>query len=255
MSVLDLFRSMSSGQQPIIQGQQPGQPNQGQQGQIGQADGQQPKFDAQGKPIPAGGEAPQGLDATKSWFTPAETDAKPSNFDPAALFATTPEAQQALLTEVGKLNFIEGAATPEMITAIQAGGDDAVKALPALMNKVAQNAFAAALKASMQISQTAFAKAAPAIEGKMNDTINRRRITEAVTTANPVLSHPSGKIIADALIDSFAKKYPTASETELKELANKYITDISTVGMPQPATDKKSASKMETDWSTFMSPN
>lgn len=195
---------------------------------------------------------PTGLDRANDWFKPAETDVKPTNFDPAALFQTSPEAQQALQQEVAKLNFIEGAATPEMMQAFQAGGDEALKVLPQLMNRVAQNAFSAAMKASMQISQTAFTKAAPAIEGKISDTMRRDKYAEAVYSANPVLSHPSGKVIADALIQSFVTKYPNATTEELKQLANQYITDIAETGVPKPH-DKKEPNKMETNWAEFWS--
>lgn len=195
-----------------------------------------------------------GLDRSKDWFTPAESDAKPTDFNPAALFASTPEAEAQLAQAVGKLNFMDGVATPEVMQAIQAGGDDAIKVLPQLFNKVAQNAFGAALKASMQISQTAFTKASPAIEGRVNDLLKHRQIEDAVKTANPVLNHPSGKVIADALVQSFSAKYPNATKEEIQKLANQYITDIASTGVPAKETGKQTDDIMATDWGKFWSP-
>lgn len=236
MGVFDLFRPAS--QVPA----QPQQPQQQQQPQGEQQQQQQQQQEPQ----------PTGLDAYNSLFTPDENDAKLTDFDPNALFSTTPEAQAQLAEEISKLNFVSGAATPEILEAIQAGGDDAIKALPVLMNKVAQAAFDASLKAAMQINKTSLSKAAPAMESRMSEILRRNQVEESVRTANPVLNHPSGKVIADALVNSFMTKYPNASPAELKEKANQYIMDIAGAGVPKSQESSADDDIMSTDWSKFL---
>lgn len=230
-SLMDIFRTAPAEHQPATQTPQPQQASPDQ---------------------PPQAQEPQGLDRFSDLFSPKEGDVSPTNFDPSKLFEMTPESQQALASEIGNMNFVQGAVTPEIAQAIQAGGDEALKAIPALVNGASKQAFTAALQAAMKINQASLTKAAPAMEARMTDILRQRSVESAVKDANPVFSHPAAKPILDALVPQLQARYPKASETEIKQMASDYITDLASLGVPKEESSKK-GDTMETDWSSWLS--
>lgn len=183
------------------------------------------------------------------WFTPAETDAKPVEFDTSKLFNSDP-AQ--LAEAIGGLNFIQGAVTPELQARIEAGGPEATQAMLSIVNKSNQSVMQAALQANAKMIENALAKAAPVYDQKVQQQFKSREIEEAIRESNPVFASPSGKFMLDAVRDAMLKKFPNATSAQIADNAKTFISEMIQVGGPQEVKQDPNKDIMGTDWGSFL---
>jgi hypothetical protein len=151
----------------------------------------------------------------------------------------------------GKVDFSK-AIRPETLTAIQAGGEEGMKAFAAAMNSVAQNVYAQASFASTKITEQAMAKAREAFIAEIPQHIRSSTASESLRAENPIFSHPAAAPILGAVQNQLAVKFPQATAAELTAMAKTYLEQFATgISPPKvPAADPRKAN--ETDWSNFL---
>lgn len=180
---------------------------------------------------PATAEPANPLDAFKDLFTPPteEEAAAQQTFDPSKIFNINPEQ---IKESVSKLNFAQGV-TQEQVQAIQAGGEEATRALLTIMNTTAQNAFMQAMMGSAQLVQQGLTQANNSLDARLQQGIKQQQFSNQLLEANPALNHPAAAPILDSLKASFAAKFPQASSTELAKMAQEYLSNFAQVANPQ----------------------
>lgn len=149
------------------------------------------------------------------------------------------------------------ALTPEMMAAVATGGEPAVKAFMASMNKVAQATYAKNALATTKIVERALQKQEELFAANLPGLIKKHQLSDTLRTENPAFSHPAAQPIIQALQSQLTVKYPNATATELRDMATQYLTAFSGVATA-PATaaaaaTAEKAGKGEIDWSSFLS--
>lgn len=182
------------------------------------------------------------------WAAPKEGDPVPANFDPSKMFQIDPSKIQQ---EVSKINFA-GSVTPEMLNAIQAGGEDATKAFAQAMNAVAQQTFAQSMLASAKLVEGALTQANNSLDSRIEQRAKQFQASNSLRETNPALAHPAAAPIVTALEQQFAQKHPTASPSELTRMAQDYLSTFASVAAgkkEEPAHTKKAPD--DVDWEAF----
>ena len=253
MSIMDMFKGITGAPAAPAPTNQPTPP-----GNIpanAASTGTTPPGTAANGVIPPVGETkpePAPLDAFSDLWKTAPID--PNAPAPDTVFGNVDPKK--FMEAAGKVDFSK-AIKPEMLAAIQAGGEDGVKAFAAAMNSVAQNVYAQASFASTKITEQALAKARESFESNIPNLIKQQTAAEALRNENPVFSHPAAAPILGAIQSQLAVKFPQASATELTAMAKTYLENFAT-GISAPATAaaakkvQEAKGANETDWSTFL---
>ena len=165
-----------------------------------------------------------------------------------SLFSVDPKALQST---VGKMNFL-GSIPPKVQEALNTGGEEAVKANLYLMNQVAQQSFAQSAQATAKIVEAALAKQAEAFESKVSQVVKKQGMSENLRSSNPVFAHPAAEPILQGIQSQLLSKYPNASQQELAQMAQNYLSTFASeiTGANKP---KEKSSKTDTDFSDFFS--
>lgn len=176
--------------------------------------------------------------------------------DPNAAAPTNPSVfgevdPKKFMEAAGKVDFGK-AIKPEMLAAIQAGGEDGVKAFAAAMNAVAQNVYAQASFASTKITEQAMQKAREAFIAEIPQHIKASTASESLRAENPIFSHPAAAPILGAVQSQLAVKFPQASAAELTAMAKTYLENFASGVSPAKPTAAETTKANETDWSTFL---
>lgn len=150
----------------------------------------------------------------------------------------------------GKVDFSK-AIKPETLQAIQAGGEDGIKAFAAAMNAVAQNVYAQASFASTKITEQAVQRAREAFVAEIPQHIRASTASESLRAENPIFSHPAAAPILGAVQNQLAVKFPQATAAELTAMAKTYLENFATGISPQKKKEEPATSK-DTDWSSFL---
>jgi len=181
------------------------------------------------------------LDAFKDIWT-ADTNTK--NEEP--LFNID---DRALSAAAANTNF-SGVVTPELMTRIAAGGEDGMKAMMEGMNKMSQATYAQSARATAGIVEAALAKQAKAFEAKLPDIIKGQSVSESLRESNPIFNHPAAAPMLDVLQQQLRVKNPTATQTELKDMAQKFLVSFAQAGNPTKPVNT-TVNKSE-DWGSFL---
>ena len=191
-------------------------------------------------------ESANPLDKFNDLWTPVKEGEGPQNFDPSKMFEIDPAKIQQ---EVSKINFANSV-TPEMLAAIQGGGEDAQKAFVQAMNAVSQQTFAQSMLASAKLVEGAMTKANNSLDSRIEQRAKQLQASSSLRESNPALAHPAAAPIVSALESTFAQKHPTATPAELTKMAQEYLTMFAGVaaGKKEEAASTKSG---EPDWEAF----
>lgn len=241
MSIMDMFRSAKP-----MAGLQEAEKNQATQQHTTQP--QEPNQPHPEATKPA--EQVDPLDKFKDlWAAPKEGEGAPANFDPSKLFQIDPAKIQE---EVGKINFT-GAVTPDMLTKIQAGGEEATQAFAAAMNKVAQQTFAQSMLASAKLVEGALTQANNSLDSRIEQRAKQMQASNSLREANPALSHSSAAPLVAALESQLAQKHPQATPSELTKLAQEYLSTFANVaaGKKEESASNQKKAPDDVDWEAF----
>lgn len=242
MSILDMFRSTPSSTQ-VEQVQQVKQQQQQQEQQ------QQTNGLPVVPPNPAAKEQEvSGLDRFKDlWQTPVKAQGEESNFDPTNLFDLDPAKLQAGLQGFDPAKNI----SQDDLKAVMAGGEDAVAALARVLNASSQATLQAAITAAGGMTQSAFQRSLPSLDGKIKGTVRETAIGTQLRTASPLMKNEAAKPMLSALATQFAAKHPDASPEEVVAMVDDYmVTFGESMGLQKPGAASKqqvNASEVK-DW-------
>lgn len=241
MSIFDMFRGTPAPAQ-VEQVQQAKQTQQ-------QLEGQQT---TNGLPVvqpnPAAKEQEvSGLDRFKDlWQTPVKKEGEEDTFDPSNMFDLDPAKLQAGLKGFDTTKGI----SPEDLKAVMAGGEDAVAALSRVLNASSQATLQAAITAAGGMTQSAFERSLPSLDGKIKSTVRDTSIGTHLRTASPLMKNEAAKPMLSALATQFAGKHPDASPEEIVAMVDDYMVTLSeSMGMQRPgAASKQIKASEEKDW-------
>ena len=179
------------------------------------------------------------------WNTPPTPAEKPifDGLDPAKVRET-----------LSKQNLVGNIVTPEVAAKIAAGGEGAVQAFSESLNKLGQEVMSSQTLATTSIVEAALAKQAERFKAQLPDIVKRLSATDGLITENPLLNNPVVKPIAEALQDSFARKNPNATASELRTQVMDVLNALGTTFAPKPAETPaaKAAKAGEFDWGKFL---
>ncbi len=187
-----------------------------------------------------------GLDSYKElWKDTSDPNAKPVD---NRVFGDIDGA--AILREAQKIDFTK-VITPELHSAIQAGGEAGTNALIQALNAVAQQTHAQGANAAALIAEQAVAKAKEQFTASLPE-LMRKQDTNNLVAEDPILSHPAAAPMVAGLVTQLQSKFPTATPAELKQHAQDYFVHFSKsmlgTGLDEVANSK---SKNDTDWVEF----
>lgn len=166
--------------------------------------------------------------------------------------APVPEAPVELKAEdiqkaVANANFAQ-AITPDQLTAISAGGDEAQKAFSEAMNTVAQQVMVQATLVGSRITDNAVAKALEAERSKLPKMLRDQATSAHLTDTNPIFDNPAIKPIIEQTKAQLLAKNPSATPAQITTMAQDFILAMGEAFAPK-APDLAPG---ETDWSKFL---
>lgn len=148
----------------------------------------------------------------------------------------------------GKIDFSKSI-TPEQLTAISQGGEAAVQAFAAALNKVSQGVYAQSAFASTKLIEQALAKSKESFLAELPTHIKQQTVRNDMRAENPIFSNPAVQPIISALEQQLTVKYPQATSSEITTMAKEYVEALGTSFAPKPPENK--SAKKEPDWSTW----
>lgn len=152
----------------------------------------------------------------------------------------------------GKIDFSK-AISPEQLQAIQTGGEPAMAAFAAAMNKVAQGVYAQSAFATTKIVEQAVAKSKESFLAELPQHIKKQTVTDSLRAENPIFSNPAVQPVIAALEAQMTVKYPNATAPEITAMAKQYVEALGTSFSPKAKVDPNApkGAKGEIDWSEF----
>lgn len=249
MSILDMFRSAPS---------QAAQQQQQQQQQVNQQ--QQQQQQTNGLPVQQANptqkeEEVSGLAKFEELWQPVQRKEgeQDTTFDPNKLFDLDPAKLQEGLKGFDATKGIK----QEDLQAVLGGGEEAGAALLRILNASNQATLAAAVQATGGMTSSAFARALPSLDGKINSQVRNQQITSQLKTGSPMMQSEAARPMLTALAQQFSVKHPDASPEEIVAMVDDYMVTLSeSMGMVKPGSDTTQGNKgkaKETNWAEWFS--
>lgn len=247
MNILPNVMSFFRPGQTQEQAQATQQPQPGQQGQMPQsptpsmtADPVAPDLTAQVDPMAKFNEL---------WSAPKPVEGAPKEFNPSAIFTMDPKSIQ---DAVGQINFAEGI-TADQLTAIQGGGEEAVKAFAAVLNQSSAKAMALSTQAAGKMIEKALTEASGAMDKKINTGVKLNQVNSQLQELNPALNSPAAAPMVQALTTQLTNKFPMSSSAEISGMVTEYMKNFAELAAGKKEPVAADASTAGTDWDQYMS--
>lgn len=170
-----------------------------------------------------------------------------SNAAPTGVFNNVDPKK--FMEAAGKIDFTK-VITPEQMTAISQGGEGAVQAFAAALNKVAQTTYAQSAFATTKIVEQAMARGKDTILSELPQHIKKHTVSENLRAENPVFQNPAVQPVISALEAQLTVKYPRATAGEITQMAKQYVEALGTSFSPKPAAPAN-ADENDTNWDEF----
>lgn len=145
--------------------------------------------------------------------------------------------------------------TPERIQKMAAGGAEGVAEMMAVINEVAQNAYAHSTLTATRLIEGGLEKGGYAKLDDVKSNIRQSAVDVTLRDSNPIFSHPATAPILETMKSNLLQKFPNASPTEIAAMANQYLTEfIGAAQAPQVAAQAATKAKATAgeDWSNFL---
>lgn len=165
---------------------------------------------------------------------------------PPSVFSVT---QKQIMEAAGKADFTK-ALSPDLITKILSGGEEAPVALTEALNKIAQHAYGQSSFAATKITQKALEEAEAKLAERIPQLIRDHTVKDSLRSENPIFSNPAVTPMLEMIQGQMAMKFPNATAAEITQKSKEYLKDFATVFSPQQKTT--SAKSTEVDWSSFL---
>lgn len=188
-----------------------------------------------------------GLESFKDLWNNTNTEGEQleDDSDLSSLFTVDPDK---INESVSKIDFTQSI-SPEALEAISAGGEEAVKAFATSLNKVAQEVFSKSMLASGSLVKQAFSKAQDRIDARASRNFTRLKVSDELTSVNPLLKDPSVAPMVAAVQSQLQRKYPDASADEIRTQAEKYFENFAKLVTKKP--ESTAPERDITDFSDF----
>jgi hypothetical protein len=157
-----------------------------------------------------------------------------------------------IMASASKIDFAK-VVKPEVLQAIQAGGDGAVAALAQALNATSQAVFANSSLAATKLIDKAMGDNQAKLDSMIDAKFRQLSFSNNLRETNPILNHPAAAPMVAMLETQFASKYPNASTAELTKMAQEYFTQTFTAISAKPETSPQGAAPKaaEMDWMAF----
>lgn len=188
------------------------------------------------------------MESFKDLWNNEPTEGEPPE-DPSDLSSLFSVDQDKIKESVSKMDFT-GTLSPEVLEAISSGGEDAVKAFATSLNSVAQEVFSKAMLANGSLVKQAFSKAQDKIDARTSRNYTRLKVSDELTSVNPLLKDPSVAPMVAAVQEQLQRKYPDASAADIRAQAEKYFTNFANM-VKKPETPE-TPTKDLSDFSDFV---
>jgi len=150
-----------------------------------------------------------------------------------------------------KVNFLSQV-SKEDIQAVQAGGEDATKALAAILQKVTQAGYAQSALASTKLIDQAAAQLEQKLLGKMPEQVRRSMVDTTLQEQEAAFSHPAVAPVVDLVKNQLLQKYPTATAAEISKMATSYFTEALVPALTKQPAPSASQTAEDFDWAGFL---
>lgn len=183
------------------------------------------------------------------WKATPTKEGDPAPFNPSQIFNLDPKTMQEA---VGKINFAQSV-TPDMLQAIQGGGEESMQAFMKAMNSVAQQTMTLSTTAAAKMIEQAMSGASTAMDGKIAQQVKLNQVSSSMQELNPALSHPAAAPILEGIKTQLVNKHPTATPAEITKLANEYLMNFASLAAGKKEEVAAPVSPDEaTDWMKYM---
>lgn len=141
----------------------------------------------------------------------------------------------------------------EALAKVQAGGDDAVQAMAALLNQTAQAVYGQSTIAASRLVEQAISQAEQKFADKVPTLVNTKAAQAKLLASNKALANPAVAPIVSMIQQQLAEKYPNATSDELAEMAGEMMKGAANVFAPAPSpASPDKGKKADDDWSDFL---
>ena len=142
--------------------------------------------------------------------------------------------------------------TPEMITAVTAGGEGATEAFAKALNSVAQNVMVQSTLVNNKLIEQAVERTKTETLAIIPDLIKSQTLNNTLLENNPLFDNPAIKPMIELATKQFEVKFPTATAPELTKMAQNYVLEMAKYLTPQTQKPGNLADKEEFDFRTFL---
>lgn len=199
--------------------------------------------------VPAGANEPPAKSPEdkfeKLWETPATDPNAPK--DGTGESTLTPEK---MLEAAGKIDFTR-VLDQESLKKIAAGGDEAVAAMAALLNKTAQTVYGQSTVVAQKLIETQVAKAREEFNASLPGLVKKQTMQENLMNENPAFKKPSVAPVVTAIQNQLATKFPNATAAELNSMAKEYLKAAAEDFNPTPKKEPTAAER-GVDWDQWV---
>jgi len=176
-------------------------------------------------------------------------DTDPKKVDDKTVAVAPGLNQEAVAKAMAKTDF-SAAISPEHLTAIAAGGEEAQKAFALAMNQVTQQAMTTSTMINKKLTDQAITKAVEAHMASLPGQLRSQAASDHLVTSNPLFSNPAIKPVIEATQAQLLQKFPTATAAEITKMTQDYVVAMGETFAPKPVVND--SSNTEVDWEAFM---
>ncbi len=215
-------------------------------------------------------------DASQSQTTGSQTT-PPTNPNPEAQqqnpldqykdFFTAPEGKEGIGESIGKMfeninqetlsKHLENtnlvSITAEQLAAMQAGGEDGLKATLQVINNTTKQALIQAQLAAKTMTTHGLTNSSGYVNTAVTSELAKHNAANAVRSLGPAMDHPAMAPMRDKLVEGLARNYPTASQDELRTYAQQVMDQqMRSMGYEKPTKPEVRPEDRATDFSTWL---
>lgn len=207
-----------------------------------------PGVDPNNPTVPAGTavNAPNAQDPFKDFNGMWDIDLTKLNPN-EPFFAKTDPAK--VMESARKTNFAN--MTQEQMTAIAAGGPEALKAMAAVLNNATQNVYGQGAIASTKMIDQALAAQRKQFEDMLPGLITKHQASSGLQQSNPLFSNPTLAPMVEMVQERILAKNPNATPQEIQQQTSLFFDTMGVQFAPKSQASANPAPR-ETDWSKYM---
>lgn len=201
-----------------------------------------------GQPVPGEEKKDDSpLDPFKDlWETkPVDKDNPPAEEIPLAL--NTEDITKALT----KADF-SSVITPENLTLILAGGEEAKEAFITTINEIGKQSLLQSTLVGNKLTEQMIERALERQAAQLPAQIRSQTTSSHLIDTHPIFSNPAIKPVIEATTQQLLDKFPKDTPAEITEKVNNYILAMAAEFAPKPASPGGVENVNETDWSKFL---